>query len=84
MSAHHEAETVNPPINATPSTRAAVATRTAPRLVKCIKRGVAIAVVMVLAVVMLVLGLGIPVAYFWSKHKGCIVQSSEPAGRPSG
>lgn len=84
MSAHHEAETANQPINAAPSTRAAAATRTAPRLFKCIKRGVAIALVMVLVAVMLVLGLGFPVAYFWSKHQGSIVQSSEPAARPSG
>lgn len=84
MSAHHEAKPATPPVNAAPSTRAAAATRTAPRLFKCIKRGVAIAVVMVLAVVMLVLGLGFAAAYFWSKYQGSIVQSSEPAGRPSG
>jgi uncharacterized protein HemX len=81
MSAHHETETANQPVNAAPSTRAAAATRSAPRIFKCIKRGVAIALVMVLVAVMLVLGLGFPVAYFWSKHKGCIVQSSEsPVG----
>ena len=84
MSANHEAATTTTPVDAARSTRAAAATRTAPRLFKCIKRGVAIALVMVLVAVMLVLGLGFSVAYFWSKHQRCIVQSSEPAARPSG
>ena len=58
-----------------------VVSGTAERIVRYLKRAGSIVLVIVFAVLMLALVLAIPGAYYWSKHKVALIQSSEPVGQ---
>ena len=77
MAAHPEDKPTGQPVD----TPLPVVPRTAERIVRYLKRAGSIVLVIVFAVLMLALVLAIPVAYYWSKHKVALIQSSEPAGQ---
>ena len=72
-----EPENTSQTISSTASTPA----RITECVIKCIRRGTVIFLILFLAVVTLVLCLGIPGAYYYDKHQGGIVQSVESAGQ---